>query len=1002
MHYRRNSDTELRELERQALATGDEEILKKFHHALARSTGHKPACSSVKYHLQYVKSEEAAKKAIADYIEKWPGHCEDCQGWGGKVSYYDPSPAGVGLSPGSMQDFDPCPTCLDAGICPRCGEKSADLVEEDYYDKFECSSCGWDDEKNNDGMPEGDPYPPECDCWEWEDVYGQRNPLNRKFRRNTTSKFSAYYDTYDLIYAEKIREYTEKTGKRPKRTLRLDASRDEAFDRVGSEALRNLKISTKKLTEESTVVLMGGAWQLPLMEAMYNELKPKKTYRVFPAIAEALLDTSIKIPSVDTLSLIKTTAGLEFRFKPNTVLIAWDKDYYLGALRVFFPHSTPTFKKFLQQAGAKSVADQINILAWLQPVESTDPLDHRARRNFITFSAFQEKTVEEIVTESHQWVSEVDPMAKFVEQGLEVRVASEVSAKAQLMLTQLAIGCLFLALSDDDMVKRSAVSARSRNLRSSEYADQYTIGREFEKLASQLTIFRAGHLRRGHMHWVRHGKGKKLRKLIFYHPVLVKGHALKHSSAADEQLQRLRRVKLKSVEPAKVPTDQEAGRLPRDTNMIAQLKAAYDNTCQMCGYKITKTDGSGYSIGAHILPFSEFKELDKKENILILCPTHHDEFDLGLLEVIPQARLPRFASGYAPPVYSNRAEFLIQHYDAQNPIHNKHLYVLPPGQSAFLPEGHNISPAYLTQRNKELRLQFSPHIGELSRIGFYGYEIPGPLPELRDPFIQSRKKAVKRYTPKKSHRRRSRRYRRRSNPEEYLPAKLSDVERVKQEIAAQPPSGSLVPSCPLVEEIPDNQPMVPRATFELMLSGNFPLIRVPKGESWRVKPDLIKRMSSLMTKQGIADANRWYDLLASCGTGATIYVMDSHGERYRVVDVNIDLGGETGELVLQHLGRRSRGGAVMRIDIWDAYGKMIPFVVYKGSLTRNPEEDDRCIWVQMRHRPLHYERCRHPVMTEGLCLKHHRLWRNLERERLRYEGEEDIWGDDDTETKTEE
>jgi hypothetical protein len=65
-------------------------------------------------------------------------------------------------------------------------------------------------------------------------------------------------------------------------------------------------------------------------------------------------------------------------------------------------------------------------------------------------------------------------------------------------------------------------------------------------------------------------------------------------------------------------------------------------------------------------------------------------------------------------------------------------------------------------------------------------------------------------------------------------------------------------------------------------------------------------------------------------------------------------------------------------------------------------DDDQCIWVELRHRPLRYARCRRLTMTEGLCYKHYHLWQNLERARLEYEGESDIWDDDDIETKFDE
>jgi hypothetical protein len=98
---------------------------------------------------------------------------------------------------------------------------------------------------------------------------------------------------------------------------------------------------------------------------------------------------------------------------------------------------------------------------------------------------------------------------------------------------------------------------------------------------------------------------------------------------------------------------------------------------------------------------------------------------------------------------------------------------------------------------------------------------------------------------------------------------------------------------------------------------------------WRVKPRVVESLAKLITVHGLADINAWYDLDAFLGNSADLYVMDRYGERYKVVDVLHDPGGETGELVLMHLGRKSRGGKRLYIDIWDAYKKMIPFVVYR-------------------------------------------------------------------------
>lgn len=94
------------------------------------------------------------------YEETWPNHCSACGGWGGKISFYDPSPAGVALAPGTMQDFDTCPSCIENGKCSRCGQQTFTSDEV-----TSCTGCGFDLNK-----PDGTPEAPECYCWEDEQL----------------------------------------------------------------------------------------------------------------------------------------------------------------------------------------------------------------------------------------------------------------------------------------------------------------------------------------------------------------------------------------------------------------------------------------------------------------------------------------------------------------------------------------------------------------------------------------------------------------------------------------------------------------------------------------------------------------------------------------------------------------------------------------------------------------------------------------------------------------
>ena len=66
----------------------------------------------------------------------------------------------------------------------------------------------------------------------------------------------------------------------------------------------------------------------------------------------------------------------------------------------------------------------------------------------------------------------------------------------------------------------------------------------------------------------------------------------------------------------------------RDNKIIAQLKIYRNFQCQICKLQIKKADGSFYIEAAHIEPKNK-KGTESPENILILCPNHHKEFDYG-------------------------------------------------------------------------------------------------------------------------------------------------------------------------------------------------------------------------------------------------------------------------------------------------------------------------------------------------------------------------------------
>jgi predicted restriction endonuclease len=73
----------------------------------------------------------------------------------------------------------------------------------------------------------------------------------------------------------------------------------------------------------------------------------------------------------------------------------------------------------------------------------------------------------------------------------------------------------------------------------------------------------------------------------------------------------------------------------RDNRTITQIKILRDFKCQICQNTIKKKDGTYYSEAAHIEP-KHRKGAESADKIVLLCPNHHKEFDLGELVIILQ------------------------------------------------------------------------------------------------------------------------------------------------------------------------------------------------------------------------------------------------------------------------------------------------------------------------------------------------------------------------------
>ena len=73
-------------------------------------------------------------------------------------------------------------------------------------------------------------------------------------------------------------------------------------------------------------------------------------------------------------------------------------------------------------------------------------------------------------------------------------------------------------------------------------------------------------------------------------------------------------------------------RFIRDTKKVKHLKRKYDDECQICGYAIKTSIKSRYSEVHHLHPLKDGGD-DDFRNMLVLCPTHHVEFDYKIIGI---------------------------------------------------------------------------------------------------------------------------------------------------------------------------------------------------------------------------------------------------------------------------------------------------------------------------------------------------------------------------------
>lgn len=115
-------------------------------------------------------------------------------------------------------------------------------------------------------------------------------------------------------------------------------------------------------------------------------------------------------------------------------------------------------------------------------------------------------------------------------------------------------------------------------------------------------------------------------------------------------------------------------RIIRDTKLSRTIKKENNWNCQVCGKSILLPNDHYYSEGHHLKPLGgEHSGPDIRENIIVLCPTHHAEFDYGSIAINPKTHIIEHIDtknefhdkkiAYEREDLGN--EFLVYHYDTQ-------------------------------------------------------------------------------------------------------------------------------------------------------------------------------------------------------------------------------------------------------------------------------------------------------------------------------------------------
>lgn len=101
----------------------------------------------------------------------------------------------------------------------------------------------------------------------------------------------------------------------------------------------------------------------------------------------------------------------------------------------------------------------------------------------------------------------------------------------------------------------------------------------------------------------------------------------------------------------------QISRVVRDTALAREVKEAHEHVCQVCGGRLELGPGRFYSEGHHLKPLGKAHNgLDRKDNILCVCPNCHVKLDYCAMKV--DAKTLRTVPGHTV-----RKDFLDYHND---------------------------------------------------------------------------------------------------------------------------------------------------------------------------------------------------------------------------------------------------------------------------------------------------------------------------------------------------